>query len=204
MKKTKVGIVEDEMIIADTIGLALRRLNYDHCAPVNSYEHAVQMLASEKPDVVILDINLNAALDGVDLAHFINANHNIPIIYLTANSDLTTIERSKTTLPSAFLVKPFKEADLLSAIEISLYNHKSRDEESHQGVNPFSSKIIEKYELTPREVEILQLISNGLKHKQIAGQLFISESTVKKHLSNVYQKMGVQSNIDALNKLKEG
>ncbi len=203
MKKMKVGIVEDEMIIAETIALALKKLGYLPTQPAFSYESAISMLESEKPDIVLLDINLNDELDGVDLAHYINANYSLPIIFLTANSDRNTIERSKQTRPNAFIVKPFSNDDLFSAIEIALFNHEMRTVDNISKINLLQSASI-KYQITSREEEIILLVSQGFRHKEISKQLFISEATVKRHLSNIYQKVGVQSSIDALNKLQEG
>jgi DNA-binding NarL/FixJ family response regulator len=202
MGKIKVGIVEDEMIISDTICLALKKLNYVPCTPANSFERAVHMIEKEQPNVVLLDINLNAALDGIDLAHYINTNFALPIIYLTANSDKSTIERCKTTLPSAFLIKPFSNDELFSAIEIALFNHSFRTMSPEIPKSQLIRSAIVKFQLTPREEEIILLVSDGYRHKEIAEQLFLSQSTVKKHLSNIYQKLGVQSSIDALNKLQ--
>ncbi len=199
----KVGIVEDEMIIAETIALALKKLGYLPTQPAFSYESAISMLESEKPDIVLLDINLNDELDGVDLAHYINANYSLPIIFLTANSDRNTIERSKQTRPNAFIVKPFSNDDLFSAIEIALFNHEMRTVDNISKINLLQSASI-KYQITSREEEIILLVSQGFRHKEISKQLFISEATVKRHLSNIYQKVGVQSSIDALNKLQEG
>lgn len=204
MKKMKVGIVEDEMIIAETISLALTKLGYLPTKPAFSYESAISMLESEKPDIVLLDINLNDELDGVDLAHYINANYSLPIIFLTANSDRNTIERSKQTRPNAFLVKPFSNEDLFSAIEIALFNHEMNTEDTKKTKINILQSALEKYQITSREKEIVLMVSNGFRHKEISKQLFISEATVKRHLSNIYQKVGVQSSIDALNKLKEG
>lgn len=203
MKKIKVGIVEDEIIIAETISLALKKLGYLPTKPAYSYESAISMLESEKPDIVLLDINLNDELDGVDLAHYINANHSLPIIFLTANSDRNTIDRSKQTRPNAFLVKPFSNEDLFSAIEIAHFNHEIQTEENKNIKINILQSALEKYQITSREEEIILMISNGFRHKEISQQLFISEATVKRHLSNVYQKVGVQSSIDALNRLQE-
>jgi DNA-binding NarL/FixJ family response regulator len=202
MNKIKVGIVEDEMIIAETIRLALKKLGYMPTKPAFSYESAISMLNEEKPDIILLDINLNDELDGVDLAHYININHSLPIIFLTANSDRLTIERSKQTRPNAFIVKPFSNEDLFSAIEIALFNHEMRTVENKSKINLLQSALV-KYQITSREEEIILLVSQGYRHKEISQQLFISEGTVKKHLSNIFQKTGVQSSIDALNKLQE-
>jgi len=204
MERIKVGIVEDEMIIAETICLALQNLNYDYCKPARSFETAIQMIESGKPNVILLDINLNAKLDGIDLGHYINANYFIPIIYLTANSDKATIERCKETLPNAFLIKPFSIEELYSAIEIAVFNHSVKSENSTDAQNKILSNSIKKYQLTSREEEIILLISEGLRHKEIAERLFLYNSTLKKHIYNLYQKLGVQSSIDALNKLQEG
>jgi DNA-binding NarL/FixJ family response regulator len=204
MERIKVGIVEDEMIIADTICLALQNLNYDYCKPANSFAKAIQMIESEKPDIVLLDINLNAKLDGIDLGHHINANYAIPIIYLTANSDKATIERCKETLPNAFLIKPFSNEKLFSAIEIALFSHSAKSGTLPISKNSILVKSIEKHKLTMREGEIILLISEGFRHKEIADKLSLSHTTVKKHMQNIFQKLGVQSSIDALNKLQEG
>jgi DNA-binding NarL/FixJ family response regulator len=204
MKKIKVGIVEDEMIIAETISLALKKLGYLPTKPAYSYESAISMLEEEEPEIVLLDINLNDELDGVDLAHYINANYSLPIIFLTANSDRNTIERSKQTRPNAFLVKPFSSEDLLTSIEIALFNHDMNTEDTKKTKINILQSALEKYQITSREKEIVLMVSNGFRHKEISQQLFISEATVKRHLSNIYQKVGVQSSIDALNKLQEG
>jgi DNA-binding NarL/FixJ family response regulator len=204
MKKIKVGIVEDEMIIAETISLALKKLGYLPTNPAYSYESAIIMLEEEEPEIVLLDINLNDDLDGVDLAHYINTNYLLPIIFLTANSDRNTIERSKQTRPNAFLVKPFSNEDLFSSIEIALFNHEMSTEDTKKTkINLLQSTLV-KYQITSREEEIILLVSQGFRHKEISKQLFISEATVKRHLSNIYQKIGVQSSIDAFNKLQEG
>jgi DNA-binding NarL/FixJ family response regulator len=203
MNRTKVGIVEDEMIIADTICLALQKLNYAYCTPVNSYEKAVRMIEDEKPDIILLDINLNAELDGIDLAYYINAHYSLPIIYLTANSDKATIERCKVTLPNAFLIKPFSNDELFSAIEIAVFSHSFKTVSSKLPRLELLKAATQKFQLTPREEEILLNVSDGLRHKEIAEKLFLSQGTVKKHLSNIYQKLGVQSSIEALNKLEE-
>jgi DNA-binding NarL/FixJ family response regulator len=204
MKKIKVGIVEDEMIIAETISLSLKKLGYLPSVPALSYESAIRMLEEDRPDIVLLDINLNDEFDGVDLAHYINANFSMPIIFLTANSDRNTIERSKQTRPNAFLVKPFSNEDLYTAIEISLFNHENRKDQVQLVKSDLLQKAMVKYQLTTREEEIILMVSQGLRHKEISKQLFISEATVKRHLSNIYQKIDVQSSIDALNKLQEG
>ena len=204
MERIKVGIVEDEMIIADTICLALQNLNYDYCKPANSFTKAIQMIESEKPDIVLLDINLNAKLDGIDLGHHINANYAIPIIYLTANSDKATIERCKETLPNAFLIKPFSNEELFSAIEIALFSHSAKSGTLPISKNSILVKSIEKHKLTMREGEIILLISEGFRYKEIADKLSLCHTTVKKHMQNIFQKLGVQSSIDALNKLQEG
>jgi DNA-binding NarL/FixJ family response regulator len=204
MKKIKVGIVEDEMIIVETISLSLKKLGYLPSEPALSYESAIRMLEEDRPDIVLLDINLYDEFDGVDLAHYINANFSIPIIFLTANSDRNTIERSKQTRPNAFLVKPFSNEDLYTAIEISLFNHENRKDQVQLVKSDLLQKAMVKYQLTTREEEIILMVSQGLRHKEISKQLFISEATVKRHLSNIYQKIDVQSSIDALNKLQEG
>lgn len=203
MERIKVGIVEDEMIIADTICLALQTLNYDYCKPARSFEKAIQMIESEKPDIVLLDINLNAKLDGIDLGHRINANYFIPIIYLTANSDKATIERCKATLPNAFLIKPFSNEELFSAIEIALFSHSIKSVSTVIPKEQVLINAIQKFKLTLREGEIIHMISEGFRHKEIADKLFVSHTTVKKHMYNIYQKLGVKSSIDALNKLQE-
>jgi|GEM_PF-2929665 two-component system response regulator LytT len=204
MERIKVGIVEDEMIIADTICLALQNLNYDYCKPANSFAKAIQMIENEKPNIVLLDINLNAKLDGIDLGHHINANYALPIIYLTANSDKDTIERCRETLPNAFLIKPFSNEELFSAIEIALFSHSAKSVVLPASKNSVLIKAMQKYQLTLREGEIILMVSEGFRHKEIADKLFVSHTTVKKHMYNIYQKLGVQSSIDALNKLQEG
>ncbi|MES2704236.1 MAG: response regulator [Bacteroidota bacterium] len=119
----KVGIVEDEMIIAQGIAKTLREIGYTPTEPAVSYTEALEMIVREKPDILLLDIVLSGHRDGIDLAWKIREDYNIPFIFLTANADAATVERAKKLSPPAYLVKPFNKDELYTSIEICLYNY---------------------------------------------------------------------------------
>lgn len=127
MSKLKIGIVEDEMVIADTISLALRKLGYDACFIASNYNGAIKMIDDKKPDLVLLDIVLSGKKDGIDVGLYIREKYPMPVIFLTANSDMATVQRAKAVKPNAYLVKPFSQSDLFAAIEIAVDNHVSTE-----------------------------------------------------------------------------
>lgn len=116
----KLLIVEDDMIIAANISLQLSNLGYEVTAIVPRGEEAILQIEENQPDIVLLDIHLKGALDGIATAHEMQKNNDIPIIYLTANADETTFNRAKATRPYAFISKPFKKLDLQRAIELTI------------------------------------------------------------------------------------
>ena len=116
----KLLIVEDDMIIAANISLQLSNLGYEVTAIVPRGEEAILQIQENQPDIVLLDIHLKGALDGIATAHEMQKNADIPIIYLTANADEATFNRAKTTRPHAFISKPFRKLDLQRAIELTI------------------------------------------------------------------------------------
>jgi len=124
MSVLKIGVVEDELVIARTIIGTLHDLGYEHCGPAINYTEAIEMLEREKPDLLLLDIQLSGKKDGFDVADRLNASFPMPFIFLTANSDGETIERAKKVKPHAYIVKPFNKEELFAAIEIAFSNFK--------------------------------------------------------------------------------
>ncbi|MGZ7048003.1 MAG: PAS domain S-box protein, partial [Methanobacterium sp.] len=125
MHDANILIVEDESITALGIKHKLERLGYSVAAVESSGEGAIKKTRELKPDIILMDIVLKGEMDGIEAAHEINHSFNIPIVYLTAYSDNSILERAKLTRPSGYITKPFSDADLKSAIEIALYNHPS-------------------------------------------------------------------------------
>lgn len=123
MPALKIGIVEDEVVIAQNIAAALEHLGYNVLKPVYNYLDAVSMLIKHKPDLVLLDIMLNDERDGIDLAKRINEEFHIPFIFLTANADQATVARAKETRPASYLIKPFTRNDLYASVEIAGTRH---------------------------------------------------------------------------------
>ena len=119
IKDIKIGIVEDELLIAEKIKILLMEIGYQVAEPVSTYQEALDMVRTDAPDMLLLDINLGAKKDGIDIAQTLNEQHPLPFIFLTANSDAATIERAKAVKPYAYLVKPFTKDDLFAAIEIA-------------------------------------------------------------------------------------
>jgi len=122
MHQAKIGIVEDETIVASYIKSVLEELNYIVPEPCKNYEEAIAMLETEKPDLVILDIQLAGDKDGVMVAEYIREHIDIPFVFHTANSDEATVDRVKKVRANAFLTKPFQKKDLLISVELALSN----------------------------------------------------------------------------------
>jgi DNA-binding LytR/AlgR family response regulator len=118
--KIKILVVEDEMIIGAKISMQLTGLGYEVTGILPRGEEAILHVEENKPDIVLLDINLKGKMDGIETATQIQQRNNIPIIYLTANSDEATFNRAKHTKPAAFISKPFKQLDLQRAIELTI------------------------------------------------------------------------------------
>ncbi len=115
-------IVEDESIVAKDIKKRLENLGYTVSAVVTSGEEAIEK-AREKPDLVLMDIVLRGDTDGIAAAETIRTQVGVPVIYLTAYADEKTLQRAKITEPYGYILKPFEDRELHTAIEVALYKH---------------------------------------------------------------------------------
>lgn len=122
----KILIVEDEIVIAVDLMQMLSSNGYEVAGPAVDYQSAIGLLVYEKPDLILLDINLLGAKDGIDLAEKIHREHQLPFIFTSALSDPNTLARAQATQPATYLVKPFREEQLLAAITIALTNFSNR------------------------------------------------------------------------------
>ena len=125
MKKTTILIVEDEAIVAADLAGKLGRLGYDVVGCAVRGEEGVELAGRLLPALVIMDIRLKGSMDGIEAAEAIGRKVDIPIIYLTAHSDAATLARAKVTGPFGYVLKPFEERELATAIEMALYRHRS-------------------------------------------------------------------------------
>jgi len=123
MATIKIGVVEDEMIIAASIVSTLKKLNYTVANTASNYKAAIEMIEKEDLQLLLLDINLGGQKDGIDIATYVRTHYTLPIIFLTANSDIATVQRAKTVKPNAYLLKPFTKDDLYTAIEIAFSSY---------------------------------------------------------------------------------
>lgn len=119
----KVLVVEDEALIADDLRRTLTRLGYEVPVTVASGADAIASTERYRPSLVLMDIKLKGAMDGVDAAERIKHEYDVPVIFLTAHSDDATLARAKVVSPQGYLVKPFGERELRGAIEVGLHNH---------------------------------------------------------------------------------
>lgn len=120
---TQVLIVEDSSIVALDIKRCLISFGYKVCAAAPSGEEAILLAGQHRPDLILMDIMLRGKLDGIEAAEKVRALYDIPIIFLTAYSDETTLNRAKLTKPFGYLVKPFEDRVLHTTIELALYKY---------------------------------------------------------------------------------
>jgi DNA-binding LytR/AlgR family response regulator len=122
MKKTDFLIVEDELLIAETISEILEKAGCTQIRIVDSFDSAITEIENRKPDMVLTDINLEKDKSGIDLGEVLHSKYRIPFIYITSHSSAEILDKAKHTRPNAYIVKPFKSEDLVVAIELALFN----------------------------------------------------------------------------------
>lgn len=124
MSKTKILVVEDEIIIAMEIADRLKSMGYDVLRIVSNGNDAIRTAQNEQPDLILMDIMIQGNIDGIETATRIRTKIDIPVIYLTANADESTLERAKVSDAFGYLIKPFEEKELNTTIEMALYKHR--------------------------------------------------------------------------------
>jgi len=141
---TRILIVEDEPIVRLHLKSCLEQLGYLVLPPVSSCKDALQLIKKDPPSLVLMDIVLEGKYDGIYTAEIIAREFKIPIIFLTAYSDKETINRARACQPFGYIVKPFREEDLKSSIEIALFKH--QQEKVIKDRLNFSSSLIDSIE----------------------------------------------------------
>ena len=138
MDRERIMVVEDEWVVADHLCRNLKDLGYTVCSTASTGDEAIRMVETDRPDLILMDIVLKGEMDGIEAADRISLRFDIPIIYLTAYSNHGYIERAKHTRPFGYMVKPFKEQELYSNIEMALHKHRT-DKEIKDYLNRLTS-----------------------------------------------------------------
>jgi FixJ family two-component response regulator len=186
-----VYIVDDDPLIREMLSSLLRSVGLQ----VRLFGSAPELLQSEledAPSCLVLDIRL-PGLGGFDLqAELAKANIHIPVIFLTGHGDIPMTVKAMKAGAIDFLTKPFREQEMLDAVTGALERDRKRRAEDQS-----NSEVRARFALlTPRERQIMALVTGGLMNKQVAGKIGISERTVKIHRGNVMRKMRTKSLAD--------
>jgi DNA-binding response OmpR family regulator len=125
-------IVEDEVLIAEELRERLSRLGFSVIGAVDSADEGIAIATRESPDLVLMDIRLRGEKDGVQAAQEIREQVDVSIVYVSAHSDLLTVERAKRTDHDGFILKPFHRRELQSVIEVAMLRRDARAKEKEQ------------------------------------------------------------------------
>jgi FixJ family two-component response regulator len=183
-----VYVIDDDPLMLGALGMLFRSIDLR----VEEFASATEFLQHQLPPVpscLILDIRL-PRLSGFDLqAELGRLGIKMPVIFITGHGDVPMSVKAMKAGAADFLTKPFRDQEMLDAVTAALERDRRRrtEEKSHSEVQArFTS-------LTPRERQIMALVTGGLMNKQVAGKIGISERTVKIHRGNVMRKMHAKS-----------
>jgi FixJ family two-component response regulator len=183
-----IYIVDDDDALRDTLSSLFRSVGLK----ARLFRSAQEFLENQRPDTsscLVLDVRL-PGMSGLDFqAELERTGVRIPIVFITGHGDIPMTVKAMKRGAVEFLTKPFREQDLLDAVQVAVERSKVQRQQHKQ----LASLMKEFSRLTLREQEVLKLVAAGLMNKQIAAQLGVSEITVKIHRGNMMRKMGAKS-----------
>ena len=190
-EKGFVFVVDDDESLRNSLGSLFRSVGLE----VKTFESAQAFLRTKLPDApgcLVLDVRL-PGMSGLDFqGELAKSDVHLPIVFMTGHGDIPMTVKAMKAGAVEFLTKPFREQDLLDAVRLGI----ERSNEVHQKDRNLA-QIRTCYEaLTPREQQVFGLVTSGLMNKQIAGEMAVSEITVKVHRGNVMRKMNARSLAD--------
>ncbi|MEG4571362.1 EAL domain-containing protein [Microcoleus sp. N3A4] len=199
----KILIVEDESIIAEDISDSLISLGYKITGMVYSGEEAIESVAKFRPDLVLMDVNLQGEVDGITAAAEIRSRFQIPVVYLTAYADENTLWRVNATKPFGYIVKPFEEKNLHTTIQLALHRHQYdslTNLPNRSLLREQLSQILDKQKELPALIPVITLsldkinrINSNLGH-DIGDSVLC---TFAERLSNCTEKINIVARLEA-------
>ena len=128
MSKINVLVIEDESIVSKDLQHSLTKLGYNVVGAASNGEKAIELAGLKNPNIILMDIMLKGDMNGIEAAEKIKELYSVPIVFLTAYSDESTLSKAKITEPYGYILKPFKEIDLHTTIEMAVYKHGKEQE----------------------------------------------------------------------------
>lgn len=128
MTKINILVVEDESIVSKDIQHSLQRFGYGISGACSNGEKAIELVQELQPDVVLMDINLKGNLTGIETAEIIKKEFDVPVVFLTAYSDDLTLTKAMIAEPFGYIIKPFKDMELHTNVELAVYKHQKEQE----------------------------------------------------------------------------
>lgn len=186
-----VVVVDDDAAVRDALDSLLRSVGLQ-TRVLGAPSELLQAVLPDVPGCIVLDVRL-PGISGLDLQGQLAAQGiHLPIVFMTGHGDIPMTVRAMKAGAVDFLAKPFRDQDMLDAVSAAI----ERDTRRRQDMAARGSLETRYATLTPREREVMTHVVAGLMNKQVAGELHLSEITVKIHRGNVMRKMGVRSLAD--------
>ena len=206
MARTRILVVEDEQIVADDLRETLEILGYEVAGLAVSGEEAIAKVAATCPNLVLMDIRLEGAMDGIEASHIIQTDFQLPVIYLTANADRATLERVKQSEPFGYLMKPFSEKSLATTIEIAIARHQA-ELKVRQALKTVQASKNAAEELAHEKSEYLCLLAHELRNPltaiKFAAEVLQSHSEQLPDDKKMRYVQRIHTATNSLNKLLE-
>ena len=185
----RILLIEDEFIIVKDLKILLSQNEFALIDNAINYDSAFDLFSKNSYDLIISDINLNDKKDGIEIITELSKIKEIPVVYLTAYSNLDIVKRAEKTMPFAYIIKPYNDNQLKVTLNLALLNFNKRKDSIQENLQNTSKLNL----LTCREKEVLVTLSSGKISKEIAETLNISKHTVEQHKKNIKKKLNLST-----------